>query len=48
MINAGGKEKVQQLIEHAANCDMTYDEVVAEWNADWSDAQEANGVEITE
>ena len=48
MISAGGKEKVQQLIEHAANGDMTFDEVMAEWNAEWSEAQEANGVEITE
>lgn len=48
MIDAGGKDKVQQLIEHAANGDMTYDEIVAEWNADWTDAQEENEVEITE
>lgn len=48
MIDAGGKEKVQQLIEHAANGDMTYDEIMAEWNADWTAAQEENGVEITE
>lgn len=48
MIDAGGKDKVQQLIEHAANGDMTYDEIVAEWNADWTAAQEENEVEITE
>lgn len=48
MINAGGKDKTQQLIEHAAMGDMTFDEVMAEWNADWTSAQEANGVEITE
>lgn len=48
MIDAGGKEKVQQLIEHAAFGDMTYDEIMAEWNADWAAAQEENGVEITE
>ena len=48
MINAGGKEKTQQLIEHAAMGDMTFDEVMAEWNADWTSAQEANGVEITQ
>ena len=48
MIDAGGKDKVQQLIEHAAMGDMTFDEIMAEWNADWTSAQEANGVEITE
>ena len=44
MINAGGKEKVQKIIEHAAMGDMTFDEIMADWNADWSDAQELNGV----
>lgn len=44
-INAGGKEKVQQIIEHAANGDMTYDEIMADWNEKWSQAQEDNGVE---
>lgn len=48
MINAGGKEKTQQLIEHAATGDMTFDEVMAEWNEAWSNAQESNGVEVTE
>lgn len=48
MIDAGGKEKVQQLIEHASMGDMTYDEVMDEWNAAWTSAQESNGVEITE
>lgn len=48
MINAGGKEKVQQLIEHAANGDMSYEDIMAEWNADWTSAQEDNGVEVTE
>lgn len=48
MINAGGREKSQKLIEHAANGTMTFDEVMAEWNEEWSAAQEDNGVEVTE
>lgn len=48
MINAGGQVKVQQLIEHAANGTKTFDEVMADWNADWSEAQADNGVEIAE
>lgn len=48
MIDAGGKDKVQQLIEAAATGSMTYDEVMAEWNEKWTSVQEANGVEITE
>ena len=48
MVNAGGKDKVQKIIEHAANGDESYDDIMAEWNAAWSAAQEENGVEITE
>lgn len=47
-INAGGNDKIQKIIEHAANGDMTFDEVMAEWNEAWSDAQEVCGVEVTE
>lgn len=48
LIDQGGREKVQKLIEHAAKGDESYDDIMAEWNAAWSEAQEANGVEITE
>lgn len=48
MINAGGREKGQKLIEHAANGTMTFDDIMAEWNEEWSAAQEENGVEVTE
>ncbi len=48
MVNAGGKEKVQKIIEHASNGDESFDEIMDEWNAAWSQAQEDNGVEITE
>lgn len=47
-INAGGDSKIQEIIEHASNGDMTFDEIMAEWNQAWSDAQEVNGVEVTE
>ena len=47
-INAGGDSKIQEIIEHAANGDMTFDEIMAEWNQAWSDAQEVNGIEVTE
>lgn len=40
--------RLSTLIEHAANGDMTYDEIVDEWNQAWSDAQESEGVEVTE
>lgn len=44
--NAGGDAKVQAIIEHAANGDMSYDDIITEWNQKWTDAQESNGVEI--
>ena len=46
-INAGGDAKVQAIVEHAANGDMTFDDIMAEWNAKWSGAQESLGVEAT-
>lgn len=47
-INAAGNLKVQQIIEHAANGTMTFDEIMDEWNTMWSDAQEALGVEVNQ
>ena len=40
--NNGGDSKVQDLIEHAANGDKSFDEIMDEWNEAWSDAQETN------
>ena len=48
MIGAGGNEKVQGIVEHAANGDESFDDIMAEWNADWSDAQEMDGVDVNE
>ena len=44
--NSGGDKKVQAIVEHASNGDMTFDEIMEDWNAKWTDAQELNGVEI--
>lgn len=46
MINAGGNTKIQQIIEHAFAGDMSFDDIMAQWNEAWSDAQESKGVEI--
>lgn len=46
-VNNGGNTKIQGIIEHAANGDKSFDDIMAEWNAAWSDAQEVNGVEVT-
>ena len=47
-INAGGNDKIQKIIEHAANGDMSFDDIMAEWNEAWSFAQESVGVKVTE
>ncbi|WP_342757239.1 ABC transporter substrate-binding protein [Kineothrix sedimenti] len=46
-INSGGDSKIQAIIEHAANGDMTFDEIMAQWNEAWTSAQETVGVEVT-
>ena len=45
-INNGGDKKVQAIIEHASNGDMTFDEIMDDWNMKWTDAQDLNEVEI--
>ena len=37
-------EKRRFRIEHASNGDMSYDDIMAEWNEKWTQAQEDNGV----
>ena len=44
-VNAGGNDKVQAIVEHAANGDESFDDIMQEWNEAWAGAQEANGVE---
>ena len=46
--NNGGDDKIQAIIEHAANGDESFDDIMNEWNQKWSDAQEAEGIEVTE
>ena len=45
-INAGGNTKIQEIIEHAFNGDKDFDDIMADWNEAWSDAQAALNVEI--
>ena len=48
MVGAGGNEKIQAIVEHAANGDESFDDIMTEWNEKWSDAQETDGVEVNE
>ncbi len=45
-INAGGNQKVMSIVEHAANGDESFDDIMNEWNEAWTSAQESNSVEI--
>lgn len=45
-ITAGGERKVEEIIEHAANNDKSFDDIMDEWNEAWTSAQESNGVEV--
>ncbi len=47
-INAGGSDKMKELVECASDGSKTFDEIMDEWNAEWTEAQEALGVEINE
>ncbi|MCI7108544.1 MAG: extracellular solute-binding protein [Agathobacter sp.] len=44
----GDGVRLQAVVEAAATGTKSYDDIVAEWNQAWSDAQEAEGVEVTE
>ena len=45
-INAAGDSRVQSIVEHAANKDKSYDDLVAEWNQKWNDALKTEGVDV--
>ena len=43
-INNGGNDKIQAIIEHAFYKDRSFDDIMADWNKAWSEAQSRNGV----
>lgn len=45
-LNNGGNLKIQQIVEHAFNGDMEFDEIMESWNEAWAEAQEDLGVEL--
>jgi ABC-type glycerol-3-phosphate transport system substrate-binding protein len=45
-INAGGNTKVQQIIEHGAKNDKSFDDIMADWNAAWAKAQQTENVAV--
>jgi len=47
-INAGGDSKIQRIVECASDGSQSFDDIMAEWNEAWTNAQESAGVEVTE
>lgn len=45
-LNNAGNTKVQEIIEHGFNHDKDFDDIMADWNTAWSDAQAALNVEV--
>ena len=46
MINQGGNTKLMEIVEHGFNDDMSFEDIMADWNQRWTDAQAAAGVEV--
>lgn len=42
--NSSGDKRIQAIVEHAANGDESYDDLVKEWNTKWNEAQKNNDV----
>ena len=45
-INNGGNDKLQAIVEHAANGDESFSDIMNDWNKKWSDAQSTNSVKV--
>lgn len=45
-INAGGNDKVANIIESAATGSESFNDIMNDWNQKWSDAQSTEGVEV--
>ena len=41
----GGDSRVQSIVEHAANKDESYNDLVKEWNQKWNDALDSEGID---
>ena len=45
-INAGGNAKVQEIVEAGATGSKSFDDIMAEWNSRWQDAQSELGINV--
>ncbi|MEE3376675.1 MAG: ABC transporter substrate-binding protein [Candidatus Cryptobacteroides sp.] len=44
--NNGGNTKVQEIVEHGFKKDKSFEDIMADWNAAWTEAQESLNVEV--
>ena len=44
--NAGGNDKVQRIVEAAANGSEKLDDIYADWTEKWNAAQEELGISV--
>ena len=44
--NNGGNTKVQEIVEHGFKKDKSFEDIMADWNAAWTEAQESLKVEV--
>ncbi|MCR5676242.1 MAG: ABC transporter substrate-binding protein [Lachnospiraceae bacterium] len=45
-VNAGGNDKVQAIVEAGATGSKKFEDIMADWNKKWQDAQSELGVEV--
>jgi ABC-type glycerol-3-phosphate transport system substrate-binding protein len=44
--NAGGNDKVQRIVEAGATGSEKFEDIMADWNTAWQDAQDELGIEV--
>ena len=45
-INAGGNAKVQEIVEAGATGSKSFDDIMADWNSRWQNAQSELGINV--
>lgn len=45
LINRAGNDKIQKLVEHGFNGTKSFDDIMADWNQAWADAQADHNIE---
>jgi len=46
-INNSGNDKIMKIVEHASNGDESFDDIMKDWNAAWTKAQQKENVTVS-